>query len=214
MCVCVCVYTYTYIYIYIVCVCVCVCVYIVYIFLGSPFDSDDKESACSTGDLGSVPGFRRSPGGGNGNPLQYSCLWNHMDSQRNTLGYSPWGCKELDMTEWLSIVQYIHVWDIISLLAHSLFHLIRNIWMSEELLSRWLWHGANLTSPSKLESFWVTQKNEKAKENNAWHSRCARSCSGWFCSFDFLPLESSVVLGTPELSVNSAWIKQNHLLHN
>ena len=38
-----------------------------------------KESACSAGDVGSIPGWRRSPGGGNGNPLQYSCLGNSMD---------------------------------------------------------------------------------------------------------------------------------------
>ena len=41
-----------------------------------------KESACSagdTGDAGSIPGLRRSPGGGNGNPLQYSCLENPTD---------------------------------------------------------------------------------------------------------------------------------------
>ena len=36
--------------------------------------SDGKESACSTGDPGSIPGSGRSPGEGNGNPLQYSCL--------------------------------------------------------------------------------------------------------------------------------------------
>ena len=36
--------------------------------------SDGKESNCSTGDLGSTPGLGRSPGGGHGNPLQYSCL--------------------------------------------------------------------------------------------------------------------------------------------
>ena len=41
--------------------------------------SDGKESACSTGDLGSVPGLRRSPRGGHGNPLQYSCLENPVD---------------------------------------------------------------------------------------------------------------------------------------
>ena len=37
-------------------------------------DSDGKESACNVGALGSVPGSGRSPGEGNGNPLQYSCL--------------------------------------------------------------------------------------------------------------------------------------------
>ena len=38
-----------------------------------------KESACNTGDLGLTPGLGRSPGEGNGNPLQYSCLGNPMD---------------------------------------------------------------------------------------------------------------------------------------
>ena len=41
--------------------------------------SDDKESACSVGDLGSIPGLARSPGEGNGYPLQYSGLENPID---------------------------------------------------------------------------------------------------------------------------------------
>ena len=41
--------------------------------------SHRKESACNAGDQGSLPGSERSPGEGNGNPLQYSCLWNSMD---------------------------------------------------------------------------------------------------------------------------------------
>ena len=45
-------------------------------FLGG---SDGKASACNAGDLGSIPGSGRSPGEGNGNPLQYSCLENPMD---------------------------------------------------------------------------------------------------------------------------------------
>jgi len=44
-----------------------------------PGGSDSKESACSAGDLGLIPGLGRSPGVGNGNPLQYSCLENSMD---------------------------------------------------------------------------------------------------------------------------------------
>jgi len=40
--------------------------------------SDGKDSACNAGDLGSIPGLGRSPGEGNGNPLQYSCLKNSM----------------------------------------------------------------------------------------------------------------------------------------
>ena len=41
--------------------------------------SDGKASACNVGDSGSIPGLGRSPGEGNGNPLQYSCLENSMD---------------------------------------------------------------------------------------------------------------------------------------
>ena len=44
-----------------------------------PGGSEGKESACNTGDLGSIPELGRSPGKGNGNPLQYSCLENPMD---------------------------------------------------------------------------------------------------------------------------------------
>ena len=51
---------------------------------------------------GSIPGSGRSPGEGNSNPLQYSCLENPgqgTDGQRNLVGYSPWGHKESDKTE-------------------------------------------------------------------------------------------------------------------
>ena len=49
----------------------------------------------------SIPELGQSPGGGHGNPLQYSCLEN-PHGQRNLAGYSPWGHKESDMTEPLS----------------------------------------------------------------------------------------------------------------
>ena len=54
--------------------------------LGFPGGSDGKESACNAGDLGSIPGLGRSPGGGHGNPLQYSCLENPHE-QRSPVGY-------------------------------------------------------------------------------------------------------------------------------
>ena len=44
-----------------------------FIFWGFPGGSDSKESACNAGDESSIPGFRRFPEGGHGNPLQYSC---------------------------------------------------------------------------------------------------------------------------------------------
>ena len=47
--------------------------------MGFPGDSGGNKSACNAGDPGSVPGSGRSPGEGNGNPLEYSCLENSMD---------------------------------------------------------------------------------------------------------------------------------------
>ena len=49
--------------------------------MGFPGGSDGKESACNTGDLGSIPGAGRFPGEGNGYPLQYSCMKNSMDQE-------------------------------------------------------------------------------------------------------------------------------------
>ena len=47
--------------------------------MGFRAGSDGKVSACNTGDPGSIPGLGKSPGEGNGNPLQYPCLENFMD---------------------------------------------------------------------------------------------------------------------------------------
>ena len=63
-----------------------------------PGGSDSKESACNVGDLGSVPGLGRSPGGGRGNLFQYSCLEN-PHGQRSLVGSRLWGPKESDMTD-------------------------------------------------------------------------------------------------------------------
>ena len=66
--------------------------------MGFSGSSDGKKSACNAGDLSSIPGLGRPPGGGPGNPLQYSCLEN-PHGQRSLEGYSPWGCKGSDTTE-------------------------------------------------------------------------------------------------------------------
>ena len=66
--------------------------------LGFPNGSNGEESACNVADQGSIPGLGRSPGGGHGNPLQYSGLEN-PHGQRGLVGYSPWGLKELDTAE-------------------------------------------------------------------------------------------------------------------
>ena len=69
---------------------------------GFPGDSDGKESACNPGDPGSMSGLGRSLGEGNDDPLHYSCLENPHEQT----GYSPWSCKESDMTEQLSPAQH------------------------------------------------------------------------------------------------------------
>ena len=61
-----------------------------YTHQGFPGGSDGKEFACTLGDLDLIPGLGRSPGGGHGNALQYSCVEN-PHGQRSLAGYSPWG---------------------------------------------------------------------------------------------------------------------------
>ena len=85
---------------------------------GFPGGSESKESACNAGDLSSIPWLGRSPGEGNGNPLQYSCLENPMDRgawqatvhgvtkcQTRLSGYHTHGY----ITYWLSIHQSMDV---------------------------------------------------------------------------------------------------------
>ena len=67
--------------------------------MGFPGGSEGKASACNAGDQGLIHELGRSPGEGNGNPLQYSCLENPMDGGAWWATYSPWGCTESDTTE-------------------------------------------------------------------------------------------------------------------
>ena len=60
-----------------------------------------KNLPANAGGTGSIPALGRSPGEGNGNSLQYSCLKNSMD-KRSLAGYSSWGGKESDTTESLN----------------------------------------------------------------------------------------------------------------
>ena len=69
------------------------------IFLtGASLMAQMEESACDAGDVGPIPGLGRPPGEGNGNPL----LPGEFHVQRNLVGHSPWGCKELDTTKRLT----------------------------------------------------------------------------------------------------------------
>ena len=76
---------------------------ILFIKYGSSAGSDSKESACNAGDLGLIPEWGRSPGEGNGNPFQYSCL-------ENSMGSRAWWATAHEVTKswpWL-IDEYIH----------------------------------------------------------------------------------------------------------
>ena len=70
-------------------------------FVGFPGGSDNKESVYNAGNPGSIPRLGRSPGKGNGYPLQYSSLKN-PHGQRSLVDYSPWGHKESETTERLT----------------------------------------------------------------------------------------------------------------
>ena len=85
------------------------------VFMAFPGGLDGKESSCKAGDLDSIPGFGRSPGEGNGNPLQYSCLEN-PHGKGSLVNYSPWDHKESNMTEKLSTAQHREI----LMIKHSL----------------------------------------------------------------------------------------------
>ena len=75
--------------------------------LGFPGGSAGKESACNVGDLSSTPGLGRSPGEGNDSPV---FLPGESDRQRSLAGYIPWGPKESDTTEWLTLSLFLRLW--------------------------------------------------------------------------------------------------------
>ena len=72
------------------------------VFYSNPGGSDGKASACNAGDLGSIPGSGRSPGEGNGNPLQYSCLQNSMD------GGAWWATVHGVTRSWTRLSDFMH----------------------------------------------------------------------------------------------------------
>ena len=77
---------------------ICVCIYIFFFRCFSLVVKNLPASGGVLRDIGSIPGSAMSPGGGHGNPLQYSCL-GKSQGLRSLVGYSLWGCKESNMTE-------------------------------------------------------------------------------------------------------------------
>ena len=80
--------------------------------MGFPGGSEVKASACSAGDLGSIPGLGRSPGEGNGNPLQHSCL-------ENPLGGGAWWATVCYMWITASYLQYTALREVFCCLFFS-----------------------------------------------------------------------------------------------
>ena len=89
-------------------------------FPGGTVVKNSYTNAGDPGDVGSIPGSGRSPGGGNGNLLQYSCLENSMD-KRSLMDYSPWGHKESDIHNLATGQQQIYniYYNILYMLAYG-----------------------------------------------------------------------------------------------
>ena len=100
----------------------------------NPHSSVSKESACSAGDLGSIPGSGRSPGEENGNPLQYSCLGHPMDR-------GAWQATVHGVTR----------------VRHDL------VTKPPPLPRRWTQEDS-LRAPEKLQGFWLRYQDELRKE--------------------------------------------------
>ena len=106
----------------------------------SPFpgDSAGKEFICNVEDLGSIPGLRRSPEGGHGNPLQYSYLEN-PHRQKSLADYSPWDRKELHTTEQVSM---LHIF-VANKKTEGCFLKFPEEWGAQKCLSLSFWYRWN-----------------------------------------------------------------------
>ena len=122
------------------------------VFFSFPDGSDGKESACNVGNLGSIPGLGRFPGGGHGNTLLYSCLEN-PHGQRSLAGYSPWDHKESDTAEQLNTAGWSPMgllWVFLWVFCHCL-----AVFLSQNCLGvRWANAGYMLpTGPGTFKPF-------------------------------------------------------------
>ena len=136
------------------------------VFVDFPGGLDSKESACKAGDMGSVPGLGRSPGGWPGNPLQYSCLDN-PHRQRSLAGYSPWDPKESDMTEWLSTAQ-VHLGQ--DYVFSSLF-LYNYNYILDEFDLQGYWFQSQFVEKGKKQD-WARWENHSAVQIGIYEGEC------------------------------------------
>ena len=113
-------------------------------------------------ELGSIPGLGRSSGGGHGNPWQYSCLEN-PHGQRNQAGYSPWGCKESDTTEWLSTRWKWGLWTSVLAMVG-----MRSIWDADGEMSRRHRPRIHIEGWSQRYVFQSQEINDNSSCRSAW----------------------------------------------
>ena len=134
------------------------------ILLGFPCGSAGKESACNAGDLGSIPSLGRSLERGMAPTAVF--LPGEFHGQWSLVGYSPWGCKELDTTEW---TKYTHNHSVES------YHLwLPSLWKEgTEKGKRYDWLGASLLAHKvknlpAMEEIWARSLVWEDPWRRAW----------------------------------------------
>ena len=92
------------------------------VLLGIPGDSVGKESTCSEGGLGSIPGLGRSPGKGNGNPLEYSEIWPPRGCSGKESTWRCRRCKAHRLNPWVRKVPQRRKWQPTAVFSPRKFH--------------------------------------------------------------------------------------------
>ena len=122
--------------------------------LGFPGDSEGKESAWSVGYQCSVPGLGKPPGGGHGDPHQYSSLEN-PHGQRSLVGYSPWSRKESHMTE-----QYVYILNICNPVCQVLLNFLKKYMFAfQEPESKYAWISFIISQDQGEETIWASNSD-------------------------------------------------------
>ena len=143
---------------------------------GLPWWPSGKESACSAGDKGSIPGSGRSPGKGNGNSLQYSCLENPMD--RGAWWATVHGSQTVSYN--LATRQQQSTWQVLKYFWAEYFKHF------PEGLKRWFMQTPTWTGASQVV---LVVKNPPANAGDAWDKKIPWR-RAWQTTPVFLPGES------------------------
>ena len=143
--------------------------------MGFPGVSDGKESICSVGDLGSIPGLGRAPGEGKGYPFQYSGLensmdypWDHKESTQLSDFHFHYQCTPISGKEsscpdrrhnrcgfkpWVGKISWRGKWQPTLLFLPGEFHGPRNLWQAtvHGVANSWTWLSTHTTTTMKKE---------------------------------------------------------------